>query len=436
MKIPASYRMRPFALALSSGPAAGKVNHIWFEGDSISSPVSPRYEQGVVLTWSIIPSIVGWVTAGSEPFSPSGNGDTAFHTVVNKEYDWYGGVNGSYPYGGVTVGPGTQNRYLWSGDEGPAVLLRVTYNTINGLTPVWANGTDWTDNTNLAWKWNFWGTAASLAKVRLRGRRSNDDSNDTHNNSLIAASAIVSYPVAVKAYANSTGVLAPDIITEDDPYVETNGMEMVSLPSLVYKHTGTYPTVGPRVSGTYFSCVCSHGGFDAGDHVNQTKCSDAARTAFYRDVQGAVSGDSVFFVIQLGTNNIRGLSGAQYAAEMLAMVVNRRKRCEDLGLTAKFLLVPAYDTTGGTQFQQDLAAALYQVAVANTDISFFNMYSQAGAFAVLDASYLADHVHPNAAGAVYFMGLIQTAMANSLLSDPVPIASRGRLGRTGRVSRV
>jgi lysophospholipase L1-like esterase len=435
--IPSRYRLREFFEPLRAGPSTGKVNHVWFEGDSISSPQSPRYEQGVVKKWAL--TWTGWVTAGSEPFSPSNNGDAGTHATVNKEYDWYSGVSGSFPYGGTTVAPGTQNYTTWSGDDSAAsILLRTTYDI--GYDGQWSNGSNWLSNVPLAWKWNFWGTANSLSKLRLRGRRTNDDNNDTRDNNIIAANTVVSVTTPIKIYTNAAGTPACDMFTEDtctETAASAANHELVQLPALCYKHDGTGTVVGTRVSGTYFSCQASHGGFDPDLHIAQNRCSVTARRNFYRDVQGAVSGDTVYFVIQLGTNNATGYTGSQYAQRTLAMIQNRRTICAVLGLSCRFLLISPYDTTSGSQYQQDLSVALYQLALTNADVSFYDLYSQAGPFATLNATYLADGVHPNATGAAYFMQLVWDAGTASL-SDPsvngVGLASRSNT-RGRRISR-
>ena len=64
----------------------------------------------------------------------------------------------------------------------------------------------------------------------------------------------------------------------------------------------------------------------------------------------------------------------------------------------------------------DYAQALYDISQTDSSVLFLNLYQKAGDFAFLDANYLADHVHENAAGNPYFAdqtnALLEMAAAN------------------------
>ncbi|MCU1274291.1 MAG: hypothetical protein JWO48_1722 [Bryobacterales bacterium] len=82
----------------------------------------------------------------------------------------------------------------------------------------------------------------------------------------------------------------------------------------------------------------------------------------------------------------------------------------------KFVLVSTYDT--GNPRLADYAQALYNISQTDSSVLFLNLYQQAGEYPFLDANYLVDHVHPNAAGNPYFAD--QTEALLELAASNVP----------------
>src|SRR4051794_21960300 len=66
----------------------------------------------------------------------------------------------------------------------------------------------------------------------------------------------------------------------------------------------------------------------------------------------------------------------------------------------QFVLDSPYDTSNPRL--EEYAQDLYEIAEADPqNLLFLNLYAMAGSFPHLDANYLIDHVHENAAGNLY-----------------------------------
>ena len=84
----------------------------------------------------------------------------------------------------------------------------------------------------------------------------------------------------------------------------------------------------------------------------------------------------------------------------------------------QFVLVSTYDT--GSPLLADYAAALYDIAQTDSSTLFLNLYQSAGDYAFLDANYLVDHVHENAAGNIYFADQTESLLEMAAANVPEP----------------
>ena len=140
-------------------------------------------------------------------------------------------------------------------------------------------------------------------------------------------------------------------------------------------------------------------------HVDPTKISDAAISAAVT----ALEIDTV--IVWLGANDAVANYDQTWRARMDALVDRWRRAVTAQGREVRILVVSQYALGG--QFAANLpkmAADLYEISLARADVAFINVYRLAGPYATLNAMYLADGVHPNAAGVDYLAGIIDSAL--------------------------
>ena len=115
--------------------------------------------------------------------------------------------------------------------------------------------------------------------------------------------------------------------------------------------------------------------------------------------------DTNIVYIWLGQNSGTD-DAATYETKMRALIA--RYKAAKPGI--QFVLVSTYDT-GNTVILGGQAQALYNISQSDRDVVFLNLYQSAGNFATLDATYLADHVHPNSpVGTTYFANQTETLL--------------------------
>lgn len=130
--------------------------------------------------------------------------------------------------------------------------------------------------------------------------------------------------------------------------------------------------------------------------------SDAAIAAYI----SAFSTDTI--MINIGTNDFQPWTPAQHA-HLLGVINRWRAPITAAGRTFKCLLISPYSQALSNY--QTVAADMREIASAYTDVSFFDQNAVAGTYTNLNAHYLADGTHPNAAGANYLAALLQNALA-------------------------
>ena len=117
--------------------------------------------------------------------------------------------------------------------------------------------------------------------------------------------------------------------------------------------------------------------------------------------------DTNMLYIWIGQNDTSFYTPAQYETQMKTLIADYKQ----INPNMKFVLVAPYDTGSPTlaAFAQDF----YDISQTDSSVLFLNMYEAAGSFSYLNANYLADSVHPNDAGGVYFANLSQTLLADA-----------------------
>ena len=115
--------------------------------------------------------------------------------------------------------------------------------------------------------------------------------------------------------------------------------------------------------------------------------------------------DTNMLYIWIGQNNPQGYTGSQFQSRMQLLISKYRAIRPDM----KFVLVSTYDTN--SPVQADFAQAEYNISQSDSSVLFLNLYEAAGSFSSLDSNYLADHIHPNAAGNTYFANLTQSLLS-------------------------
>jgi hypothetical protein len=127
--------------------------------------------------------------------------------------------------------------------------------------------------------------------------------------------------------------------------------------------------------------------------------------------------DTNMAYIWVGQNNVSTYDGPTFKSKMLQLISQYKAARPNM----KFVLVSTYDT--GSPVLADYAQDLYDISQSDPSVLFLNLYKSAGSFSYLDSTYLADHIHENAAGDVYMANqiaeLLQTAdlMAPKLAGD-------------------
>lgn len=150
----------------------------------------------------------------------------------------------------------------------------------------------------------------------------------------------------------------------------------------------------------------NEGGQGVDYFLSNTNVTDANLSAFLTDTQTNIA------YIWLGQNDVSEYDGAAWKVKMQDLI--NRYEADDPGI--QFVLVSSYDT--GSPTLADYANDLYQLSQENSNVLFLNLYQAAGSFSMLDANYLEDHIHPNAAGNAYF-----SALSNTLLEDAAGAAA-------------
>lgn len=154
------------------------------------------------------------------------------------------------------------------------------------------------------------------------------------------------------------------------------------------------------VTGLTLGCV-GLGGATVADLINTNIVSDAAIAAYVN----AFGVDTI--ILWIGTND--ATIDATWYANLLTLIQRWRTA---IGASFKCLLVSPYDV--GNSQHDNIAAYATQACQGHSDVSFLDLRALAGTFAFLNASYLTDGVHPNAAGANYLAGLMNTTLVGSL----------------------
>jgi hypothetical protein len=111
--------------------------------------------------------------------------------------------------------------------------------------------------------------------------------------------------------------------------------------------------------------------------------------------------DTNMAYIWIGQNNVLKYDGAQFKSRMQTLIAKYKTARPDM----KFVLISTYDT--GDARLADYAQSLYEISQIDPATVFLNLYKSAGSYSFLDSNYLADHVHPNAAGNTYFANQTQ-----------------------------
>lgn len=119
--------------------------------------------------------------------------------------------------------------------------------------------------------------------------------------------------------------------------------------------------------------------------------------------------------IWLGENSWGNYDAPTWKALMQDLIDKVRGVDPDMDIA----LVSQYDTrNNGQPLKERLAEynqALLELALENDEVVYLNLFEEAGDAATLDALYLADSVHPNAAGVEYFGGVLQELYAAAAL---------------------
>ena len=172
------------------------------------------------------------------------------------------------------------------------------------------------------------------------------------------------------------------------------------------------------------------GGVSIDYFLDPATCSDAALAEFLN------FSDTNIAYIWIGQNGSGETSPAAYEVKVQRLLA--RYRSVKPGI--QFVLVSTYDT-GGPNLA-GYADALNDIAQQSTDVLFLNLFQMAGSFATLDANYLQDHVHENAAGSVYMAQNTATLLheAAALVPEPtgaalIAIVSGWQLTRRARRRR-
>jgi hypothetical protein len=124
--------------------------------------------------------------------------------------------------------------------------------------------------------------------------------------------------------------------------------------------------------------------------------------------------DSNIAYIWLGQNDPGKYDPAQWKTKMVSLV----DRYEAAKPGMKFVLVSTYDT--GDPTLAGYAQDLYDISQTDPNVLFLNLYESAGTYNFLDANYLLDHVHENAAGLTYFADQTQSLLAMAASQAPEP----------------
>jgi hypothetical protein len=178
------------------------------------------------------------------------------------------------------------------------------------------------------------------------------------------------------------------------------------------------------------------GGWNSTDHMPSTVGAtanpdskyDLAASAEWLSKCVAPDCDRVFFRIQIGQNAIAsgdfaegsGTDLGNYKSNVEAIIAYWRAICAAAGKTPYFYLVSTQNTIVGGARMQAMAVALREIALAASDVGFFDLRG-----AVIDAeltdedqimlaSISADSVHTTQLGAEQFMALEWEALSTAL----------------------
>jgi lysophospholipase L1-like esterase len=280
-------------------------------------------------------------------------------------------------FGGLTF----KNGEWASTNQGSITFTAITYANSNGVADGKAEMVIRADNT-------------ALQHVALNG-------NTSATNQLIGTS----YTVPATAYAQG---LAADFKL---------------LPSAAPAAGSNLLIAGVRVSngqsGLQLASI-AQGGHNATYYADTASGSDADLAQYLTLT------DSNVAMIELGVNDYETEDSATFKQNVLTMI--GRYRAARPGM--KVVLISAYDEARGDMLDSDGVTplkvaydqALYQIATEQPGVLFLNQYDAAGSYAFLNANYLGDGLHPNAAGGDYFAneqwGLVSNAAAAVAAPEP------------------
>lgn len=159
--------------------------------------------------------------------------------------------------------------------------------------------------------------------------------------------------------------------------------------------------------------ACATGSSAVTDHIDLTRNTQAAINAYVR------MNNTNTVLIWTGEND--GNIDTTWRDNVLTLISMWRTAIQANGGVPLFLLITQYETVSSTTAADIVAMSNYQRAISQAypDVCWYGLGMEAGSFAFLDgAGYLADQVHPSNSGALYFAGLINSALLNGTNGAP------------------
>ncbi len=160
----------------------------------------------------------------------------------------------------------------------------------------------------------------------------------------------------------------------------------------------------------------AHSGWTAPDHVDPSFFTDEALRQYY-----AATDPPTHAMLWVGQNQTQaevndfaaGTFGV-FKADVEAIIARHEAVLASMGVPApRWLLVSQYKTGYDDAQHQLMAAGLNSLALDRPNISFLNLYRLSGGEAFDQATYLADGVHPSAAGVEYLARLMNTELQHA-----------------------